>query len=115
MCQLMPAAELRQAHLQCSSIELREAPPVASSTGEVSRNRCRHCGVDTAHDEVSRPPGKTVGGCRCNSPAAQRICAGPQHLHTGWRWLQHAARQLTLLLLSWQASSALLRMGAIWW
>ena len=24
-------------------------------------------------------------------------------------------QQLTLLLLSWQASSALLRMGAIWW
>ncbi len=36
------------AHLQCSSIKLREAPPVARSTGEVSRNKCMHCRVDTA-------------------------------------------------------------------
>jgi hypothetical protein len=36
------------AHLQCNSIKLREAPPVARSTGEVSRNRCMHCRVDTA-------------------------------------------------------------------
>ncbi len=45
------------------------------------------------------------------APASQHICARPQHLHTGRRWLL----QLTLLLLSWQASRALLRMGAIWW
>jgi hypothetical protein len=37
------------------------------------------------------------------------------HLYTGWRRLQHAAGQLALALLSWQASSALLRMGAVWW
>ncbi len=39
----------------------------------------------------------------------------PQHLGTRRQPLQHALRQLTLLLLSWQASSALFRMGAIWW
>ncbi len=59
--------------LQCSSIRLSEAPEVASSTGEVSRHRCMHCGAR-----------QQQAGCVSSQQGA---LAGPlQHASTGcWR------------------------------
>ncbi len=93
----------RSTHLQCSSIKLSDAPEVASSTGEVSRHRCMHCGAAAA------------GLFQFQARGAWQVQARDASTGCWHRHALHMHMLPTLVLWSWHLSRALVSMGAIWW